>query len=131
VNAAAATASDDVRRQEIIVTGSNIRGEEPAGSHVRTIRKAEMDRNGYTTVAQALQALPGNFGGVATEQSSLSYVDRTASNATASTGINLRGLALARRWFWSTGIALPEPEIWETSLISPTFPPALSTVLKC
>jgi outer membrane receptor protein involved in Fe transport len=92
VNAAAATASDDVRRQEIIVTGSNIRGEEPAGSHVRTIRKAEMDRNGYTTVAQALQALPGNFGGVATEQSSLSYVDRTASNATASTGINLRGL---------------------------------------
>jgi hypothetical protein len=46
-------------------------------------------------VAQLLQSLPGNFGGTATEQTSLSFVDRTASNATLSTGINLRGLGAA------------------------------------
>lgn len=90
--ASAIGGADTPSDRQIVVTGSNIRGEEPAGAKVRTISKAEMDRNGFATVAQALQALPGNFGGVATEQSSLARVDRTATNATASTGVNLRGL---------------------------------------
>ena len=80
---------------EIIVTGSNIRGQAPVGSSVRTISRAQMDENGYRSVAQALQALPGNFGGVANEQASLSFVDRTGTNATLSSGVNLRGLGAA------------------------------------
>ncbi|WP_176597206.1 TonB-dependent receptor [Sphingobium sp. 15-1] len=80
---------------EIIVTGSNIRGQAPVGSSVRTISRAQMEENGYRSVAQALQALPGNFGGVANEQASLSFVDRTGTNATLSSGVNLRGLGAA------------------------------------
>ena len=77
---------------DIVVTGSHIRGQAPVGSHVRTIDRDEIDRNGYSTVADVLQALPGNFGGMATEQSALSFADRTGTNATLSTGVNLRGL---------------------------------------
>jgi len=80
---------------EIIVTGSNIRGQAPVGSSVRTISRAQMEENGYRSIAQALQALPGNFGGVANEQASLSFVDRTGTNATLSSGVNLRGLGAA------------------------------------
>ena len=78
--------------EEIIVTGSNIRGKAPVGSHVRTIDRDEIERNGYSTVADLLQRLPGNFGGTATEQSALSFTDRSGTNATLATGVNLRGL---------------------------------------
>lgn len=84
--------SDQEPPQDIIVTGTNIRGEPPIGSHVRTITRRQIDENGYSSVGQVLQSLPGNFGGVATEQSSLSFVDHTGTNATLSTGVNLRGL---------------------------------------
>lgn len=77
---------------QIVVTGSNIRGEQPVGSHVETLKREDIERAGYRTVAQALQAVPGNFGGVATEQTALSNVDRSGTNATLSTGVNLRGL---------------------------------------
>lgn len=52
--------------EEIIVTGSHIRGVPPVGSHVRTIDREEIERNGYSTVSELLQGLPGNFGGTAT-----------------------------------------------------------------
>ncbi|WP_454884481.1 TonB-dependent receptor plug domain-containing protein [Sphingomonas oryzagri] len=78
--------------QEIIVTGSNIRGGNPVGATVRTITRADMLRNGYATVAQAVQALPGNFAGSATEQSALSLADSTGTNSGLATGVNLRGL---------------------------------------
>ncbi len=85
-------ASAPTEVEEIIVTGSNIRGQAPVGSHVRTIDREEIERNGYSTVADLLQGLPGNFGGMATEQSALSFADRSGTNATLSTGVNLRGL---------------------------------------
>ncbi len=85
-------ASEPVQSPEVVVTGSNIHGAAPVGSNVRTIQRAEIERNGYSTVAQALQALPGNFGGVSTEQSALAAVDRTGTNASLGTGVNLRGL---------------------------------------
>lgn len=85
-------AIDRASSKDIIVTGTNIRGGKPVGSSVRTLTHAEMQRNGYATVADALQALPGNFGGAATEQSALSLTDQSGTNATLSTGVNLRGL---------------------------------------
>lgn len=84
--------SDPRENEDIVVIGSHIRGKAPVGSHVRTIDREEIDRNGYATVADLLQGLPGNFGGTATEQSALSFADRTGTNATLSTGVNLRGL---------------------------------------
>lgn len=77
---------------EIVVIGSNIRGGGHGASPVQSFTLADMERNGYGTVAQALAALPANFGGTATEQSALAFVDGTGSNATLATGVNLRGL---------------------------------------
>lgn len=85
-------ASDTAPAQEIVVTGSNIRGGNPVGATVRTITRADMLRNGYATVAEAVQALPGNFAGTATEQSALALADSTGANSTLATGVNLRGL---------------------------------------
>lgn len=83
---------DPPRSSDIVVTGSHIRGEARGASPVTRIDRNDMDRNGYATVAQALQALPGNFGGMATEQSGLARADSSASNSTLATGVNLRGL---------------------------------------
>ncbi|MGF7151617.1 outer membrane receptor protein involved in Fe transport [Sphingomonas zeicaulis] len=78
--------------RDIIVTGSHIRGGSAVGSPRRTVGAAEMDRNGQGTVAQALAALPFNFGGMATEQSALAFTDGAGGNASLATGVNLRGL---------------------------------------
>ncbi|MEH3102194.1 TonB-dependent receptor [Sphingomonas adhaesiva] len=86
---------DEEGSTDIVVTGSSIRGQLPVGSNVRTIRRSEIDRNGFGSVAQVLQSLPGNFGGTATEQSALAGADPTGTNATLSTGVNLRGLGAA------------------------------------
>ena len=77
--------------QDIVVTGSHIHGA-PSASPTKIIKRADMERGGYSSVAQALQAMPGNFGGMATEQSALSYADRSGNNATLASGVNLRGL---------------------------------------
>jgi outer membrane receptor protein involved in Fe transport len=77
---------------EIVVTGTHIRGRSPGSPPVTTITPADMRRNGYATVAQALQALPSNFGGTATEQSALTFTDRAGTNSALGTGVNLRGL---------------------------------------
>jgi outer membrane receptor protein involved in Fe transport len=77
---------------EIVVTGTHIRGRNPGSPPVQTITPDDMRRNGYATVAQALQALPGNFAGMATEQSTLALADRSASNLSLATGVNLHGL---------------------------------------
>lgn len=76
----------------IVVTGSRIRGAGPVGSPSRTMTQEEMRQGGYGSVAQALQALPGNFGGRATEQSALNFADRSGTNLTLGSGVNLRGL---------------------------------------
>jgi outer membrane receptor protein involved in Fe transport len=78
--------------RDIVVTGTHIRGGNPGAPPVTTITRADMTRDGYATVAQALQALPGNFGGMATEQSALASSDTSGNNDTLATGVNLRGL---------------------------------------
>jgi iron complex outermembrane recepter protein len=77
---------------DIVVTGTHIRGRSPGSPPVTTITRADMTRAGHATVAQALQALPSNFGGTATEQSALTFSDRTGTNSALATGVNLRGL---------------------------------------
>nr|WP_293976708.1 TonB-dependent receptor [Sphingomonas sp.] len=77
---------------EIVVTGTHIRGPSPGTAPVTRIDRDDLTRNGHATVGRALQALPGNFGGTATEQSALSATDTTGTNASLATGVNLRGL---------------------------------------
>lgn len=90
--AGAGQQTDTGETAQIVVTGSHIRGTGPSASPTRTLTRDDVRRGGYGSVAQALQAVPGNFGGMATEQSALSFSDRSGNNIALASGVNLRGL---------------------------------------
>ena len=77
---------------EVVVTGTHLRGVTDQASPVITVSRQDIDRRGYGTVAEALQALPQNFGGSANPQSLYTHQDASNSNTLAATGVNLRGL---------------------------------------
>ena len=83
--------SEEAVVEEIVVTGSYLRGAQGA-SPVRTITSDEIDRRGHATVAEALAALPQNFGGTANEGTAATSADRSSSNSGFASGVNLRGL---------------------------------------
>ncbi len=80
-------------KDDIVVTGTRIRGAAPAGGNVVTIDRDDIDRSGYATTQQIVQSLPQNFGGGPNEATS---GFSTRNNATANFGlgssVNLRGL---------------------------------------
>ena len=79
--------------EEIIVTGTNIRGVGASASPVLRFDREEIGRSGNTTVADFMQrAIPQNFAGGASQDTS--FVDRGNSiiNEGLGTGVNLRGL---------------------------------------
>lgn len=77
--------------QEIIVTGSNIRGIGPsAGSPVISIGREEIFRSGYATAQQVIQSLPQNHNGGVSEDTRAG-ADLSA-NPTFNSSVNLRGL---------------------------------------
>ncbi|PCI53371.1 MAG: hypothetical protein COB36_13110 [Alphaproteobacteria bacterium] len=78
---------------EIIVTGTNIRGVGPVGSQVFTYDREEIDIQGYSTIPEFIQSLPQNFnGGVSESTTGLSFEYGAGDNTSQGTGINLRGL---------------------------------------
>lgn len=77
--------------EEVMVTGSNIRGARTASPLVSLDRSA-LERTGQTTLAAALRTLPQNFGGGAGEGAGTTLSDRLGRNAAFATGLNLRGL---------------------------------------
>jgi iron complex outermembrane receptor protein len=84
----AAAAGDD-----IVVTGSRIRGAPPAGARVVTIDRDDIEQSGYATMQQIVQALPQNFGGGLNE-GTIGFTLGNNSNANLGYGssVNLRGL---------------------------------------
>ncbi len=78
--------------EEIVVTGTNIRAAGERASQVLVIGREDIARSGYGTVAEALAALPQNFGGTATEDTSLTGADRAIPNSSLGSSVNLRGL---------------------------------------
>jgi len=76
---------------EVTVTGSNLRGVAPASPLV-VVTRADLERSGQTTLADALRALPSNFGGGAGEGTFGSGGDRGSRNGTYASALNLRGL---------------------------------------
>ena len=50
--------------EEVIVTGSHIRGAAPAGSNVLVIDREEIEESGYGRLQDLLELLPQNFSGV-------------------------------------------------------------------
>ncbi len=78
---------------ELVVT-SHIRGVRDSASPVVVIDRGDIDRAGYSTVAEALSAMPQAAGGLASEQASSTGVDQSGANTTDATGVNLRGLGV-------------------------------------
>lgn len=85
------TGSATANESEIVVTGSNIRGQATT-SPVLKLDAVDLVRSGFGTVSEALAALPQNFGGTATEDSVATASDRSFPNTGFGAGVNLRGL---------------------------------------
>ena len=75
--------------EEMVVTGSNIRGIVPASSPLLVFDRSEIDRSGFATVPQLIESLPQNVGGALTDVSGLVGV---GFNPGSNTAIDLRGL---------------------------------------
>ena len=90
--AAPPTAQAAPAAEEVVVTGSLIRGAGESASPLVRLSRDSLDRAGQATVADALQALPQAFGGTSTPQTALIGSDGLGTNFSASTGVNLRGL---------------------------------------
>lgn len=78
--------------EEVVVTGTLLRGPSQTFSPVTVIRRGDLDRTGRGTVAEALVALPQNYAGSATPATLLAGTDPAQSNSGFATGVNLRGL---------------------------------------
>lgn len=84
-------ASRDVMA-EVVVTGTHIRGVAPVGSNLITIDRQEINKSGFATVQDTLQALPQNFGGGPGEDRSKAGPE-AEKNVARGTSVNLRGLS--------------------------------------
>jgi iron complex outermembrane receptor protein len=79
--------------EEVVVTGTHIRGVTDSASPVVTYSRDEIDRTGLGTVGAFMQSLPQNFNGGASENTigAISGGGQ-ANNLVGATGINLHGL---------------------------------------
>lgn len=77
---------------DVIVTGTLLKGPGDTPSPVSVIRRDDLDRAGRATVADALAALPQNYAGSGTPTAALTGSDPMQSNTGLASGVNLRGL---------------------------------------
>lgn len=79
---------------EIIVTGTLIRGAQPVGAQLIIVGREEIERSGFATTAQVLQTLPQTLG-AGPNEATLGTQETQAGaqfNIGAGAGVNLRGL---------------------------------------
>jgi iron complex outermembrane recepter protein len=72
------------------VTGTNLRGESPVGTHVLSFGRPVIDASGAPTISDFLSTLPQVFGGGPTQDTHFGTEAQT--NSGFGTGVNLRGL---------------------------------------
>ena len=77
---------------EIIVTGTNIRGTQDPTSSVKTYRREEIDRSGAASVAQFIQMLPQNFSSATEITGGAVANGAQIANEVGGAGVDLRGL---------------------------------------
>lgn len=75
------------RLEEIVVTGTHIRGSQPAGARVIALGREEIDKSGYGRIEDVLATLPQTFGGNTEGNQALD-----ANNLNRGSEIQLRGL---------------------------------------
>src|SRR5690349_20773578 len=77
--------------EEIVITGTRIRGAHPAGSNLVSMDRAEIDATGRSSVQDVLQLLPQDFPGSQNEATQLGASSSGRNIGFAST-VDLRGL---------------------------------------
>ena len=77
---------------DIVVTGSNIRGQGHETTPLIVLDRSTIERGGFGTISDAVASLPQNFGGTANEETSLTGADRQVPNVGLGRSANLRGL---------------------------------------
>ncbi|MCA1196496.1 TonB-dependent receptor [Sphingomonas sp. R647] len=82
----------DMAGEEVLVTGTRIRGHGPVGSAVVTIDRAAIDQAGFSTTQQIVQSIPQNFAGGANENTAGLLTAAGNGNAGRGSSVNLRGL---------------------------------------
>ncbi len=88
----ASTADEVAQVEDVVVTGTLLRGAGDLASPVVVLDRAALDARGGGTVAEILAALPQNYAGTSTPVVQASGADRAGSNTVFATGLNLRGL---------------------------------------
>ena len=91
----AKSGTDDAEQNvvdEIIVTGSQIRGTAAAGVNVITIDREAIELSGLATTQEILQSVPQNFGDGANEANTSVGLGAGAQNFGFASSVNLRGL---------------------------------------
>lgn len=84
---AEATQEEASSQEEIVVTGTRIRGAGPVGSHVVTVDRLAIEESGLSTTEQLIRTLPQAFGGGFAQ-----HISFQGGNIGGGSGINLRGL---------------------------------------
>ncbi|MCG8596622.1 MAG: TonB-dependent receptor [Kiloniellales bacterium] len=85
---------DELHMEEMVVTGTLIRGQAPVGAQLFVLDRSVMDRSGFATTADVIRSLPQTLGAGASEATT--SIPGTGSGADTNegfgSGINLRGL---------------------------------------
>ncbi len=85
-----------VQLEEVVVTGSHIRGIDNKTNPVMVIDRDQIDRSGYTTTQDLFRSLPQNFSsGDSTVDGSFSNNPKAGQNSSLASGVNLRGLGVS------------------------------------
>lgn len=78
--------------EEIIVTGTNIRGVTNSASPIQTFTREDIDRTGLGTLQSFIEKLPQNFSSISENTISNVAGSITSGNVAGASAINLRGL---------------------------------------
>ncbi len=76
--------------QDIVVTGTNIRGSGPIGSPLTIVTREDIEKSGHGRIEDYLETVTSNFSGTTSEDSTLNF--SSDQNLARGQGIDLRGL---------------------------------------
>jgi outer membrane receptor protein involved in Fe transport len=96
--------------EEVVVTGTHIRGAPPVGSRVITLDREEIRKSGATRLEEVLRSLPQVFSGGPREEPLTQQGDRdraTSTNISKSATVDLRGLGAGTTLVLLNGRRLP------------------------
>lgn len=80
--------------EEVVVTGTHIRGAAPTGSSLTVYQRTDIDRSGASNVEQFLRTIPQNFSSLdaSTSQVTAGGISESNTNSFFGSAVNLRGL---------------------------------------